>query len=586
MGRLFYFILFLNVASLFGQELNKSELIEQKLNDFVTDIIDMIELNRWPVQDTVKQIETYTNNRIKGISRTYFVGEEQFMYDFQLFEKDISKQTSRSLPITEVLDNFVTDLISINTLKFSEVQKSNYWTSSEYVYECKFQINVTTITGEGNYFESGKLYVVVDNVLRFKGIFNQNEPNLSFTLKDKEPNEIPSQTNRTPLPVYEELPINDEKELELPQNTIKDRDGDGIPDNRDKCPNVPGSKNDGCPEIIVISEKDSDNDGILDHRDKCPYVYGKNKDGCPVKTIIGKDPYKTDRDGDGIPDNRDDCPDKYGPKSNKGCPKIKKLSLKESKQKYLIENPYQDTDRDGVVNNKDKCPFTSGFSDYNGCPYPVKYYISRPVRWSFTIGTGGIVHPETRNVTNISADGSYTYDNQTFITLFGIENEQFFPFNVKLSVDYLLQRVGNVKHGFRASIGYSAYIIRYNDSQNEPSVDPEFITNTIAFPTYIDFGLGYSIGVTPMFDLRGNITQNHLFNFSLGANYKYRTEEDSVGTSDFQSLDPIYAFFQTRVYIFFLNVEYPINDFISTRIVAENSNFTPWIFSFGLEIPF
>jgi hypothetical protein len=56
-----------------------------------------------------------------------------------------------------------------------------------------------------------------------------------------------------------------------------DRDDDGIPDDEDACPNVPGpASNDGCP-------------------------FG-------------------DRDGDGIPDNEDACPDVPGPASNDGCP--------------------------------------------------------------------------------------------------------------------------------------------------------------------------------------------------------------------------------------------------------------------------
>ena len=64
-----------------------------------------------------------------------------------------------------------------------------------------------------------------------------------------------------------------------------DRDGDGIPDNLDKCPNEPEDKDgfqdeDGCPD------PDNDGDGIPDIRDKCPnepetFNNYKDDDGCP-----------------------------------------------------------------------------------------------------------------------------------------------------------------------------------------------------------------------------------------------------------------------------------------------------------------
>jgi outer membrane protein OmpA-like peptidoglycan-associated protein len=64
-----------------------------------------------------------------------------------------------------------------------------------------------------------------------------------------------------------------------------DRDGDGIPDQYDKCPDQPEDKDgiddgDGCPE------DDADNDGIPDVVDACPKEPGtKNtdpkKNGCP-----------------------------------------------------------------------------------------------------------------------------------------------------------------------------------------------------------------------------------------------------------------------------------------------------------------
>ena len=95
---------------------------------------------------------------------------------------------------------------------------------------------------------------------------------------------------------------------------LADRDGDGIPDVRDKCPNEPEDKDgfeddDGCPD------PDNDKDGILDAADKCPnepedFDGFEDEDGCP-------DP---DNDHDGVLDPSDRCPNEPGPASNDGCP--------------------------------------------------------------------------------------------------------------------------------------------------------------------------------------------------------------------------------------------------------------------------
>jgi OOP family OmpA-OmpF porin len=64
-----------------------------------------------------------------------------------------------------------------------------------------------------------------------------------------------------------------------------DRDHDGVPDNRDQCPDIPEDRDgiqdeDGCPE------NDADHDGVPDSMDKCPTqketINGyKDEDGCP-----------------------------------------------------------------------------------------------------------------------------------------------------------------------------------------------------------------------------------------------------------------------------------------------------------------
>lgn len=89
-----------------------------------------------------------------------------------------------------------------------------------------------------------------------------------------------------------------------------DKDGDGIADADDKCPDVAGiAKYQGCPI------PDTDGDGVNDELDKCPTVKGLARyEGCPIP----------DGDGDGVNDEEDKCPTRPGPVSNQGCPEIAK----------------------------------------------------------------------------------------------------------------------------------------------------------------------------------------------------------------------------------------------------------------------
>lgn len=87
-----------------------------------------------------------------------------------------------------------------------------------------------------------------------------------------------------------------------------DRDGDGIADDQDGCPDVAEDEDDfkdsdGCPE------PDNDEDGVPDGQDSCPNAAGtKELEGCP------------DTDQDDVPDHIDACADKPGPPENDGCP--------------------------------------------------------------------------------------------------------------------------------------------------------------------------------------------------------------------------------------------------------------------------
>jgi outer membrane protein OmpA-like peptidoglycan-associated protein len=132
-----------------------------------------------------------------------------------------------------------------------------------------------------------------------------------------------------------------------------DRDGDGVADNKDQCPDTPaGAHPDpnkpGCPLTVV----DTDKDGVPDSEDKCPLVPAGDhpdplKKGCPFHDV----------DNDGVPDDEDLCPDVPAgdhPDPNRaGC-------------------PLKDTDGDGISDDKDACPDRPGPADpdpkKNGCP--------------------------------------------------------------------------------------------------------------------------------------------------------------------------------------------------------------------------
>jgi outer membrane protein OmpA-like peptidoglycan-associated protein len=134
-------------------------------------------------------------------------------------------------------------------------------------------------------------------------------------------------------------------------DTRTDKDGDGIPDDVDRCPTEPEDKDkfqdaDGCPD------PDNDADGVPDSLDKCPNDPEdkdnfEDQDGCP----------DLDNDQDGVPDALDKCPnepeDKDGFQDADGCPD-------------------NDNDNDGIPDAIDKCPdqpeTVNKYKDDDGCP--------------------------------------------------------------------------------------------------------------------------------------------------------------------------------------------------------------------------
>ncbi|MBI5508122.1 MAG: OmpA family protein [Deltaproteobacteria bacterium] len=163
-----------------------------------------------------------------------------------------------------------------------------------------------------------------------------------------------------------------------------DRDGDGVADRVDLCPDEPEDQDgfedqDGCPDL------DNDKDGIADDADGCPDAaedrdHFQDDDGCP-------DP---DNDKDGIADAAELCPDLAedgdGFMDGDGCPDLdndedgipdaRDKCANEAEDKDGFEDqdgcPDLDNDKDGILDGADKCPNQpedlNGFEDADGCP--------------------------------------------------------------------------------------------------------------------------------------------------------------------------------------------------------------------------
>jgi outer membrane protein OmpA-like peptidoglycan-associated protein len=182
----------------------------------------------------------------------------------------------------------------------------------------------------------------------------------------------------------------------LPRNG--DRDGDGVADLSDACPEVMEDRDgfedgDGCPEI------DNDGDGVVDRVDRCPLeaenVNGVlDGDGCPD---VGPD-----EDGDGVDDDKDRCPlepeNRDGVRDEDGCPEAWWAGLpapvgsasrsglpataprtpgRDGEADVALIGPLPragDRDGDGIDHAADACPDEAedvdGFLDGDGCPEP------------------------------------------------------------------------------------------------------------------------------------------------------------------------------------------------------------------------
>jgi serine/threonine protein kinase/uncharacterized membrane protein len=116
-------------------------------------------------------------------------------------------------------------------------------------------------------------------------------------------------------------------ENDQPQNTISDRDNDGIVDSEDDCEDEYGyTSTNGCP--------DNDHDGIANYSDVCPDDFGpSDTNGCP------------DSDHDGVINKNDACPNEFGNNPN-GCFYYKTITFynKTSEKAWLAIGYYLDND--------------------------------------------------------------------------------------------------------------------------------------------------------------------------------------------------------------------------------------------------
>jgi OOP family OmpA-OmpF porin len=239
-----------------------------------------------------------------------------------------------------------------------------------------FQPFITAGIGGGHYTNKFGGYVPVGlgfqfNIRSTAYVFLENQYRFSLT-KDVFPNNllhslgvavnITREKPAPPPPV--QMPI------------VQDRDGDGVLDDVDACPDQPGPASlNGCP--------DRDGDGIADKDDKCPDVAGIAKyNGCPIP----------DTDKDGINDEEDKCPTVPGVARYQGC-------------------PIPDTDNDGVNDEEDKCPNEPGPASNFGCP-EIKPEIIEKVNLAaknifFATGSAKLLaksYPSLNNVVKILTD--------------------------------------------------------------------------------------------------------------------------------------------------------------------------------------
>lgn len=138
-----------------------------------------------------------------------------------------------------------------------------------------------------------------------------------------------------------------------------DTDQDGIPDEEDNCPFTPNfdqtdTNGDGIGDACQTSPTDTDGDGIPDTADNCPFTPNPDQadsNGNGIGDACEQDP---DTDGDGVPDDEDNCPVTFNPSQND----VDDDGIGDACDPTDDSDPGEpkDTDKDGVPDDEDNCP--------------------------------------------------------------------------------------------------------------------------------------------------------------------------------------------------------------------------------------
>jgi hypothetical protein len=138
-----------------------------------------------------------------------------------------------------------------------------------------------------------------------------------------------------------------------------DRDGDGVANRVDNCPNTPGPVG-GCPEQPAPPASQPGDPSPP----ASPAPGDRDGDGIPNAA-------DQDRDNDGLVNREDNCPNKAGPVG--GCPEQMPsdpppAAANDLDGDAIANNVDVDRDGDSFFNIADNCPNKSG--SVGGCPEP------------------------------------------------------------------------------------------------------------------------------------------------------------------------------------------------------------------------
>jgi outer membrane protein OmpA-like peptidoglycan-associated protein len=330
----------------------------------LTDTLDVL------LDEILEQLEeSFGANQGDGSYRSALMARIHLGANYRLYQRDNSSGTAGILLQSEFYKGRLRP-----TVTFSYQQQVGKWLSAQMAYSI-IDRNFRNL-GAGLSANAGpvQFYITTDNLLA--GVMDR----IAFGNDGSSGDAIlyPSYARTTQVHAGINLTFG------MKEN---DRDGDGIVDKKDECPDTPGlpefkgcpdtdgdgleDRVDDCPQLAGLVEfkgcPDTDGDGIMDKLDDCPEVPGvKEFNGCP------------DRDEDGIQDSEDDCPDTPGLAEFAGCPDTDGDGLRDPddncpEQAGPKENsgcPWGDIDGDTVLDKDDGCPEIAGPAENKGCPWP------------------------------------------------------------------------------------------------------------------------------------------------------------------------------------------------------------------------